>query len=141
MAEDSRKRRAEKSGAGFTLIEMVMVIVILGLLVATLAPKLMQRMKGSKVQIAKIQISQIEGAVQFFAFDMGRFPTTAEGLQALVQNPTGANSWKGPYLEKGLPDDPWDMQYRYKSPGQQGDFDICSVGPDGIEGTEDDVCN
>jgi general secretion pathway protein G len=141
MAEDSGKRRAEKSEAGFTLMELVMVVVILGMIAALVGPGIMKKFTQSREQIAKIQISNIESGLQIYAFDMGRYPTTAEGLQALVQNPSGANSWRGPYLEKGLPSDPWDMPYTYKSPGRQGDFDICSSGPDGVEGTDDDVCN
>jgi len=143
MAKNLRRNnRMEKSEAGFTLMELVIVLVILGMIVALVGPKIMDRVKGSREQIAKIQISNLESGVQLYAFDMGRFPTTAEGLQALVQNPSGSNSWKGPYLEKGiLPSDPWDMQYTYKNPGRHSDFDICSAGPDGTEGTDDDVCN
>jgi len=141
MAEDLRKRRAEKSEAGFTLMEIIIVVAIIGMLAALVGPKIVRSMMESREKIARIQISQIEGAIQLFAFDMGRFPTSGEGLQALVQNPTGGNSWRGPYLEKGLPDDPWNKPYTYRSPGQNGDFDICSAGPDGTEGSDDDVCN
>ena len=141
MAEDTRERRDRKSEAGFTMMEIIVVVVIIGMLTALVAPNIMRRMMQSRENIAKIQISKIEGAVQLFAFDMGRFPTSSEGLQALSQNPTGGSSWRGPYLEKGVPDDPWDKPYTYKSPGTNGDFDICSAGPDGTEGTDDDVCN
>ena len=142
MAEDLRDRRSKKSEAGFTLMEIIIVVVIIGMLAALVGPRVMRSMMESREKIAKIQISQIEGAIQQFGFDMGRVPTTAEGLQALMQNPTGSNSWRGPYLTKKLPDDPWNKPYSYRSSGQNDDdFDICSAGPDGIEGTDDDVCS
>ena len=142
MGEDLKKRRTEKSEAGFTLMELVVVLVILGLLAAVVGPTVYKRMMGSRDQIAKIQISQLEGALNLYAFDMGRYPSSSDGLQALVQNPSGSSSWKGPYLEKGVPLDPWDKTYIYRNPGTHGgDFDICSAGADGIEGTDDDICN
>ena len=141
MVDDLKKKRAEKSEAGFSLMEIIVVVVIIGLLTAVVAPNVVRRLMESRENIAKIQISHLEGAVQIFAFDMGRFPTSSEGLQALVQNPTGGSSWRGPYVEKGLPLDPWDKPYIYRIPGTNGEFEICSVGPDGNEGTDDDVCN
>jgi general secretion pathway protein G len=111
------------------------------MLAAVAAPQIMSRMGQGKDNVAKIQISELESALQIFSFDMGRFPTTAEGLQALVQNPTGSDSWDGPYLRRGLPMDPWGRPYVYKSPGDHGPFDLFSVGADGIEGTADDITN
>ena len=122
-------------------MEMVVVLVILGMLAAVVGPRVMKNVMGSKDKIAKIQISQLEGALNLYAFDMGRYPTSAEGLQALVQNPSGTTSWKGPYLEREVPLDPWDRPYIYRNPGTRGnDFDICSAGADGIEGSDDDIC-
>jgi general secretion pathway protein G len=118
-----------------------MVLVILGMLTAVAAPRLYRQMSQGKSNIAKIHIGQIETALQIFAFDMGRFPTTAEGLQALAENPAGSASWNGPYLEKGVQPDPWNNPYIYRNPGRTGEFDICSMGPDGVEGTDDDICN
>ena len=139
---DLKRRRAEKSEAGFTLMELVVVLIIMGLLAAVVGPSVYKKLMGSRDQIAKIQISELEGAINFYGFDMGRYPTSTEGLQALVQNPSGSTSWKGPYLAKGVPTDPWERAYVYKNPGSHGnDFDICSMGADGIEGTEDDICN
>lgn len=138
MATNLRKNRNPE--AGFTLMELIVVLVILGMLAAVVGPKLIGRISGSRDQIARMEIGNLEGALQIYSFDTGRFPTTAEGLQALLQNPTGAASWKGPYLKK-LPNDPWERPYIYKSPGEHGDFDICSAGADGAEGTADDVCN
>jgi len=141
MAENLKKRRDEKSEAGFTLIELIMVIVILGMLAAVVGPNVYDKLVKSRDQIAKIQISELESALQLYVFDTGRFPTTAEGLQALIRNPTGIDSWNGPYMKKGVPLDPWGRQYAYKSPGDHDDFDIFSFGADGLEGTEDDVCS
>ena len=122
-------------------MELIVVLIILGMLAAVVGPKVYEKIGQSRDQIAKIQISELEGALQFYSFDTGRFPTTAEGLQALVQNPTGADSWKGPYLRKDVPRDPWDRPYIYKSPGDHNEFDLSSAGADGIEGTDDDICS
>ena len=106
------------------------------------SPKVYEKIIDSKAQIARIQLGELEGALQMYSFDVGRFPTTAEGLGALVKNPSGAESWRGPYLKKELiPSDPWERAYGYKSPGDHGDFDLYSFGADGIEGNDDDVCN
>ena len=141
MSEVLIKRRAEKSEAGWSLIELIVVMVILGMLAAVAGPKIYDNLSKGKDQIAKLQVSELESALMIYSFDTGRFPTTAEGLQALVQNPTGLTSWEGPYLKKSVPLDPWQKPYIYKSPGDHGDFDICSAGADGIEGTDDDICN
>ncbi len=136
MSADLNERRQEK---GFSLIELIVVLVILGLLAAVVAPRVYDKLAKGKEQIAKIQIKELEGALQLFSFDMGRYPTTSEGLDALVHNPGGLDSWKGPYLAKDLPKDPWGKPYNYRCPGQHGDYDIYSNGPDGVEGGDDDV--
>ncbi len=137
MLEDLNRPKSEK---GFSLIELIVVLVILGLLAAVVAPRVYDKLAKGKEQIAKIQIKELEGALQLFSFDMGRYPTTSEGLDALVHNPGNLESWKGPYLGKPeLPKDPWGKPYVYRSPGQHGDFDISSNGPDGSEGGEDDI--
>jgi general secretion pathway protein G len=137
MSDKLEDRRSER---GFSLIELIVVLVILGLLAAVVGPKVMGKLKDSKNRIAKIQITELEGAVEAFSFDMGRPPTTAEGLDALVRNPTSTDSWAGPYLKKALPVDPWQRPYQYRCPGQHGDdFDILSLGADGTEGNEDDI--
>jgi general secretion pathway protein G len=138
MSENIENRRSEK---GFTLIELIVVLVILVLLAAVVAPKVFNKLAKGKDQIAKIQITEIEGAIQLFAFDMGRNPTTAEGLESLVQNPGNIDSWKGPYLAKALPKDPWGRPYAYRCPGNNGDYDLFSFGADGTEGNEDDICS
>jgi len=133
--------RTGKPDAGFSLMELVVVLVILGLLAAVVGPNIYRRLSESKDQIARIQIGELESALQIYAFDMGRFPSTAEGLQAMVQNPTGTDSWKGPYLKKGVPTDPWERPYGYKSPGDHNDYDLYSFGADGVEGTDDDIAS
>lgn len=125
--------------SGWSLIELIVVLVILGLLAAVVGPKVYDKLAKSKDQIAIIQINELEHALNLFAFEIGRFPDTGEGLQALVQNPGGIDTWKGPYLTKGVPRDPWDRPYTYRSPGLHGDFDLFSFGADGAEGTDDDI--
>jgi general secretion pathway protein G len=125
--------------SGWSLIELIVVLVILGLLAAVVGPKVYDKLAKSKDQIAIIQINELEQALNLFAFEIGRFPDTGEGLEALVQNPGGIDTWKGPYLTKGVPRDPWDRPYTYRSPGLYGDFDLFSFGADGAEGTDDDI--
>jgi general secretion pathway protein G len=132
------ERRSEK---GFTLIELIVVVVILALLAAVVGPKIAGKLGQSKEKIAKIQISQLEGALQYYSFEIGHYPTTSEGLEALMRNPGTSDAWKGPYLEKELPKDPWGKPYVYRSPGMHGEFDLFSVGADGAEGTDDDICS
>jgi general secretion pathway protein G len=126
------KTRREK---GFTLIELLIVMIILGLLAALVAPKLFQKVGSSKQKAAKAQIALFESALDAFRLDVGRYPTTEEGLQALVKNP-GLPKWDGPYLPKGVPKDPWGNDYVYKCPGEHGEYDLYSLGADGKEGGE-----
>ncbi len=133
----SSKANRIRSDKGFSLIELIVVLVILGLLAAVVGPRIFDKLAQSKQQIAKIQIKELEGALSLFSFDVGRFPTTSEGLEALIRNPGNLEAWKGPYLSKNeLPLDPWRKPYVYRSPGQHGDFDLFSYGPDGVEGGE-----
>lgn len=111
--------------------------MILGLLATVVGPRVMERLSEGKSEIAKIQISELEGALAFFRFDVGRYPSTSEGLKVLVENP-GMENWSGPYLTKlTLPKDPWSRDYQYRSPGQHGGFDLWSLGADGVEGGDD----
>jgi len=135
-----KKDKNSRSEKGFTLIELIIVLVILGLLSALVVPKVAGKLMQSKGQIAKLQIGEFRGAIEAFAFDMGRFPSSAEGLNALVMNP-GTDAWAGPYITHEVPLDPWQRQYQYQCPGQHGDYDIYSVGPDGTAGNADDVCS
>ncbi len=119
---------------GFTLIELLVVLVILGLLAALVAPKVLNRLGESKQKIARTQIDMLSAALDQFKLDVGRYPTTEEGLKALVENP-GVPNWHGPYLKKRkIPKDPWGRDYIYKCPGEHGDYDLYSLGADGKPG-------
>lgn len=129
---------------GFTLIELLVVLAILGLLAGLVGPRVLNQLGGAKSQTAVVQISDLEQAAELFKLDVGRFPTTQEGLEALVTKPATANGWNGPYLRKGLPRDPWGNPYRYASPGKRGDIDIYTLGADnapGGDGENADVGN
>ena len=128
-------RRREK---GFSLIELIVVLVILGLLATVVGPRVMQRLSQGKVEIARLQIDQLDGALGLYHFDVGRYPNSAEGLQALIEDP-GIDNWSGPYLDKKtLPSDPWNREYQFRSPGVHADYDLWSNGSDGQEGGEGD---
>jgi general secretion pathway protein G len=138
MSANTESRKSEK---GFSLIELIVVLVILGLLAAVVAPNVYNKLAKGKDQIARIQIKELEGALQLFLFDMGRYPTSSEGLDALVRNPGNLDAWRGPYLAKDVPKDPWGKPYTYRCPGMHGDYDLLSFGPDGNEGGDDDICS
>lgn len=130
-----------KSRKGFTLIELLVVMVILGLLAALVAPKFFGKISDSKIKTAKTQIELFGGALDSFYLDAGRYPTTEEGLQALIEKPAGMedSKWKGPYLPKEvIPKDPWGNEYVYKSPGDHGRYDLLSMGADGERGGTED---
>lgn len=135
-------RRAE---AGFTLVELLVMLSILALLAALVGPRVLGYIGSSKVKTAKIQIESIGAALQLYRIDVGRYPTTSEGLRSLVQPSGSTASWNGPYLAKReLPRDPWGREYQYRSPGQNGDFDIFSLGADnqpGGTGENADITN
>jgi len=116
------------------LLELIVVLVILGLLAAVVGPRVIGEGSKGKVKIARIQIEALASAIQAFRLEAGRYPTTSEGLRALVENP-GIEGWDGPYLGKPyVPKDPWRREYQYLSPGQHGDYDIWTYGADGVEG-------
>ncbi|MFZ5483289.1 MAG: type II secretion system major pseudopilin GspG [Pseudomonadota bacterium] len=120
---------------GFTLIELLVVLVILGLLAALAGPKVIGYLGGAKSDTAQLQIEEFGSALDLYHLEVGRYPSTQEGLQALVQQPSGVEKWKGPYLKKkDLPKDPWGNDYKYESPGQHGPYDLSSLGADGKEG-------
>lgn len=120
--------------AGFTLIELMIVLFILGLLAALVAPRLMGRVGKAKQKTAQTQIHMLSTALEMFYLDIGRYPTEDEGLKALYERPTNLTNWSGPYIEKGVPKDPWAHEYVYKSPGENSPFDIISYGADGAPG-------
>lgn len=121
--------------AGFTLMELLVVMVILGLLAALVGPRIWKNVTKSKITTAKTQIELLGQGLDQFRLDTGRYPSTSEGLEALRTNP-GVESWDGPYLRKAVPNDPWNKPYNYLSPGTQGDYDLSTFGQDGSPGGE-----
>jgi general secretion pathway protein G len=119
---------------GFTLLELLVVIVIIGLLAAYVAPRYFSQVGKSEVQVAKAQIDSLEKALDLYRIDNRRFPSTEQGLKALVEKPANEPNWKGPYLRKAIPADPWGNTYVYRQPGAKFDFDIVSYGRDGRPG-------
>src|SRR5947207_2861355 len=121
--------------AGFTLVEMLVVIAIIGLIMGLIGPRVLNYLSESKVKAARIQLQSFASALDLFYLDAGRFPSTSEGLAALVQRTPGVAAWNGPYLKGGsMPTDPWSHAYVYRSPGDRGPYDIVSYGSDGQEG-------
>jgi len=128
-------RRPARTQAGFTLVEMLVVITIIGLIMALVGPRVLNYLSESKVKAARIQIQSFASALDLFYLDAGRYPSSAEGLMALIRPTAGVAAWNGPYLKGGsLPDDPWGKPYIYRSPGQHGAYDLISLGADGQEG-------
>jgi general secretion pathway protein G len=120
---------------GFTLVEMLVVITIIGLIMGLIGPRVLNYLSESKVKAAKIQLQSFGSALDLFYLDAGRFPSTEEGLAALVQRTPGIAAWNGPYLKGGnVPSDPWNHPYLYRSPGERSAYEIKSYGSDGQEG-------
>ena len=129
--------RCKRNGSrGFTLIELLVVMVIVGLLAALVGPKLFPKLGKGKQAAAKAQIALLGQALDQMRLDTGRYPTTQEGLSALAAKPLGAENWEGPYLTKGLPNDPRGKPYVYQCPGAHGEYDLYSCGRDGMQGGE-----
>ena len=130
-----RGRRASGGEAGFTLVEILVVITIIGLIMALVGPRVLNYLGESKVKAARIQVESFASSLDLFYLDAGRYPTTSEGLVALAQRPGAINTWNGPYLRTGaVPNDPWGHPYIYRSPGEHGPYDIISFGSDGQQG-------
>lgn len=128
-----------RRGWGFTLIELLVVLVILGLLAGLVGPQVLKYVGGAKSDTARLQIEELGGGLDLYHLEVGRYPTTEEGLEALVEAPPGIDRWNGPYLKKKkVPEDPWGRAYVYRSPGQHGPYDLYSLGADGSEGGEGD---
>jgi general secretion pathway protein G len=140
-----RRRRSRRGEEGFTLVEILVVITIIGLIMALVGPRVLNYLSESKVKTAKIQIQSFATALDLFYLDAGRYPSTAEGLTVLVQASGGIAAWNGPYLKGGnVPNDPWGKPYVYRSPGEHGVYDVVSFGSDGQEGgtgTAADITN
>jgi general secretion pathway protein G len=135
-ASESKHRACHRGREdGFTLIEMLVVITIIGLIMGLVGPRVLNYLSESKVKAATIQIQSFASSLDLFYLDLGRYPTTSEGLTALVQRPGGATGWNGPYLKNNaVPNDPWGHPYKYNSPGEHYPYEIISLGSDGQEG-------
>jgi general secretion pathway protein G len=129
------RRHLDRTGEqGFTLVEMLVVITIIGLIMGLIGPRVLNYLSESKVKAAKIQMQSFASALDLYNLDTGRYPSASEGLGALVQPTTGV-AWNGPYLKgAALPNDPWNHPYLYRVPGEHGPYDIMSLGSDGQEG-------
>lgn len=126
-----------QSKRGFTLIELLVVLVILGLLASLVGPRVMKHVGESKSKTALLQIEELSSALDLYKLETGSYPTSDQGLVALVEKPSGAEQWNGPYLrKKTIRNDPWGQPYQYRFPGEHGDFDIYSLGADNAEGGE-----
>lgn len=141
MTTASSRSRAIMPGrrnSGFTLTELLIVLVIVGLLAALVGPTLYQRINPAKQSVARAQMENFMTALDSYFLDNGNFPTTQQGLGALRTKPEGAAKWNGPYLKKEIPADPWGNAFVYRSPGRNGGYEIVSLGADGKEGGEGD---
>ena len=140
-----KSRRVPTVRAGFTLIELLLVLVIIGVLAMVIAPRFVGRSEQARIAATKADVANIESALDTFEVDAGRFPTTEEGLGALVVPPAQVKAWHGPYLKRGggVPLDKWNNPYNYRYPGQNNanGYDLWSFGPDGQDGGGDDIDN
>jgi len=126
---------------GFTLLELLVVMVIIGLLAAYVAPRYFSQVGRSEVRSAQAQIASLRSALDTYRLDMGSYPSTEQGLVALTTRPANAPRWNGPYLQKAAPPDPWGKPYQYRSPGEHGEFDLQSFGKDGQPGGSGDAAD
>jgi general secretion pathway protein G len=134
-AHKKRERRRRAGEEGFTLVEMLVVITIIGLIMGLIGPRVLNYLSESKVKAARIQLQSFSSALDLFYLDAGRYPSSSEGLGALMQRTPGVAAWNGPYLKgNSLPSDPWNHSYVYRSPGEHGPYEIISYGADGQEG-------
>jgi general secretion pathway protein G len=132
-----QQRNSRAGTTGFTLIELLVVLVILGLLAGLVGPRVIKHLGESKTKTAMLQIDELSSALDLYRLEIGTYPTTDQGLEALVEKPVGVEQWNGPYLrKKTVRLDPWGQPYRYRSPGEHDAFDIYTYGADNAEGGE-----
>jgi general secretion pathway protein G len=136
IAMKIQPRKPLSKTTGFTLVELLVVLAILTLLASLVGPRVFGQLGGAKSKTAALQIADLEKTLELFKLDVGRFPNTKEGLDALVTRPTNLAGWNGPYLKGTLPQDPWNKPYAYTSPAAQGGFEILTLGADGVAGGE-----
>ena len=135
MFAANQNRSTQRQNAGFTLLELLVVIVIIGLLAAYVGPKYFTQLGKAEVTTARAQMEAFEKTLDNYRLDIGRYPTTEEGLAALMAAPPSAGAkWNGPYLKKGVPPDPWGNPYQYRAPGAKAEYEIMSTGKDGQPG-------
>lgn len=136
-------RIARNAKRAFTLIELLLVLVILATLAAVVVPRFTQRGEQARITAARTDIARLEVALDAFEVDTGRYPTSEEGIGALINEPSNVRGWMGPYIRRGVPNDPWGNPYVYRYPGRhnQNSYDLYSFGPDGRDGTEVDIDN
>lgn len=135
---EQRQLKLTNKQYGFTLIELLVVLVILGLLAGLVGPQVLRYAGSAKSDTARLQIEELGAGLDLYHLEVGRYPTSNEGLKALVEKPAGVSVWNGPYLKKKrIPSDPWNNEYHYISPGEQGPYDLYSLGSDNMEGGED----
>ena len=127
-------KKTSQRPSGFTLMELLIVLVIIGLLAALVGPTLYQRIGPARESTARAQLENFATALDSYFVDLGRYPSTQDGLKALRAKPESADKWNGPYLKKEIPNDPWGNQYVYRAPGRSGGYEIVSFGADGREG-------
>ena len=138
---DRGRRGPTRAAAGFTLLELLVVVTIIGLLAAYVGPKYFSQLGKSEQGVAKAQVEAFARALDTYRLDVGQYPTTEEGLNALLTRPTNVAKWNGPYLQKAVPPDPWGRHYLYRAPGVADDFDIVSYGKDGQPGGTGDAAD
>lgn len=136
------RNRPPRDDQGFTLLELLVVIAILGLLIGLVAPAALRQLGNARTSVARQSIERIGSVLDMYKLDVGSYPTTDQGLRALVEQPTGVTNWNGPYVKGAEPVDPWNHPYVYRDPSTRAgrDFDLCSEGPSGTGGNEE-ICN
>jgi len=136
------RTRSGRDDSGFTLLEILVVIAILGLLIGLVAPAALRQLGGARISVAKQSIERIGSVLDMYKLDVGSYPSSDQGLRALVEQPSGVTTWNGPYVKGNVPVDPWNHSYTYANPSSHPghDYDLCSAGPNGTGGN-DSICN